>query len=360
MTAGDGKKDLGTALEEGLGRATADGAPEEQEARAEETPTPEPSVEGEEPSGGDESAVDYFASIYPGAKRPLPHELGSRLAKLEAAMGVPLWMMIQQHPHHGPPFGDLNYAVYEAFFRQRSALKDCGPVAFVIDSPGGLASAAYGIATLLRRHCGGFIAVVPSYAMSAATLLALGGQDIYMGLDAQLGPLDAQLPDPEREEVASALNEVSALERLHSVALDQFDQTMVLLMARTRKKVETLLPLALNFAAQMMTPLLDKIDTVHYTQQSRRLKEAEDYAVRLLQPRYDSSRAEQIARRLVNEYPDHSFIINRDEVGEFLDLPDIPTAQADALLAVEDFITDSEVLAIGRLERRERTTEHDG
>lgn len=350
---GDNGRELGTALEEGLGRPgaavsptpTLPGASEESNAGKDD----EEQGQEEQPSGGDDSSTNYFASVYPGVNRALPRELGQRLSKLEAAMGIPIWMLIQQHPHHSPPFGDLSYSVFEGFYKQRADLKACGQVALVIESPGGYASAAYQIATLLRRHCEGFIAVVPSFAKSAATLLALGGEEIYMGFDAQLGPLDAQLMDPEREEVASALNEVSALERLHSVALDQFDQTMMLLTARTNKKVETLLPLSLNFTAQMMQPLLDKIDTVHYTQQSRRLKEAEDYAVRLLKPRYDSSRAEQIARRLVNEYPDHSFVIDRDEVAQFLDLPTIQDAQMEAISALEDFLMDSSVLAIGRL-----------
>jgi hypothetical protein len=345
-TDGGDTSELGALLEEGLGRT---GTPTGREPDEQERPEADEALDEEEPSGGGDATRQYFASIYPGPRRPLPRELGRRLAQLEAATDMPVWMMIQQHPHTRPPYGDLSYGVYEAFFNERHNLKDCGQVAFVIDSPGGTASAAYAIATLLRRHCGSFVAVVPSYAKSAATLLALGGDELFMGLDAQLGPLDAQLPDPEREEVASALNEVSALERLNSVALDQFDQAMVLLMARTGKKVETLVPLALNFSAQMMTPLLDKIDTVHYTQQSRRLKEAEDYAVRLLQPKYEASRAEQIARRLVNDYPDHSFIIDRDEVAEFMDLPDISGAQMEAIVALEDCLTGSEVLAIGRL-----------
>jgi ClpP class serine protease len=33
---------------------------------------------------------------------------------------------------------------------------------------------------LLKRHCGGFVAVVPRYAKSAATLLALGADEIIL------------------------------------------------------------------------------------------------------------------------------------------------------------------------------------
>ena len=89
----------------------------------------------------------------------------------------------------------------------------------VLESPGGFAPDAFNIARILCRHAGSFTVVIPSYAKSAATLLALGAERIVMGADAELGPLDAQLWDTEREERTSALDEIQALERLHTVAL---------------------------------------------------------------------------------------------------------------------------------------------
>ena len=43
---------------------------------------------------------------------------------------------------------------------------------------------------MLRRHCGSFLALVPRVAKSAATLMVLGGADVYMGREAELGPLE--------------------------------------------------------------------------------------------------------------------------------------------------------------------------
>jgi hypothetical protein len=53
--------------------------------------------------------------------------------------------------------------------------------ALVIATPGGSAKSAFQLAMLLKRHCGGFVAVVPRYAKSAATLLALGADEIILG-----------------------------------------------------------------------------------------------------------------------------------------------------------------------------------
>jgi hypothetical protein len=190
--------------------------------------------------------------------------------------------------------------------------------------------------------------VVPRYAKSAATLLVLGAP-IMLGADAELGPLDAQIWDAEREEQSSALNEVQALERLHSQAVDEVDQMVPLLVGRTGKKVETLLPLVLNFVANMKRPLLEKIDTVHYTQQSRVLKEAEDYALRLLTASglYQSPR--DVASRLVNRYSDHGFVIDREEACEFMRVIPPPNDDAtNAMQALADYLTDNQIIAVGR------------
>ncbi len=59
------------------------------------------------------------------------------------------------------------------------------------------------------------------------------------------------------------------------------------------------------------------LDAVHYTQMSRALKVAEEYAVRLLQANYPAEKARGIARHLVEKYPEHEFVIDADEAASF-------------------------------------------
>lgn len=121
-----------------------------------------------------------------------------------------------------------------------------------------------------------------------------GATNLYLGKMAELGPLDVQVFDPDREGHASALDEVQALERLQAFSLEAFDRTMLLLVGKTGKKVETLLPMTLKYVTDLMRPLLEKIDAVHYTQMSRALKVAEEYAIRLLQPKYTKAQAKRL------------------------------------------------------------------
>jgi hypothetical protein len=268
---------------------------------------------------------------------------------------MPVWVLLQDgNPEH--PLSDLNAFVEHMFRREKAALTPGQPIALVINSPGGDARAAYGLARMICRRSGGFVAVVPDAAMSAATLLAIGATRILMGDDANLGPLDAQIFDHEAEIYGSVLNEVQALERLRAYALESFDATMRLLLQRTGKRIDSLLPHVLKFVADSMAPLLDKIDVVHYNERARILKVGEEYAVRLLRPKHPEptegglDQARMIASALVENYPEHGFRIDREEAKKLglAVVTDLPPEQSGLL---EELWSDVQgVQAIGKLE----------
>jgi hypothetical protein len=224
---------------------------------------------------------------------------------------MPVWLLIQAGEEK---YNDIGENLRKAFFDARGEMPQNGPVALLIDSPGGDARNAFQIATLFRRQCSGFTAVVPRYAKSAATLLVLGAKEIILNRFAELGPLDAQVWDSEREEFSSALDEVQTLERLHAFSLEALDRTMMFLIGRTGKKVERMLPQVAKYIADIMSPMLAHVDVVHFTQRARLLKVAEEYAIRLLRSRHSNEEAQTIARHLVEKYPEHDFVIDADEL----------------------------------------------
>jgi ClpP class serine protease len=69
---------------------------------------------------------------------------------------------------------------------------DC-PIDLIVHTPGGLVLAAGQIAHALRRHPAKVTVLVPHYAMSGGTLLALAADEIVMDPNAVLGPVDPQL-----------------------------------------------------------------------------------------------------------------------------------------------------------------------
>jgi ClpP class serine protease len=67
------------------------------------------------------------------------------------------------------------------------------PIDLLVHTPGGLVLASEQIAFALKRHSGKVSVLVPHYAMSGGTLIALAADEIVMDPNAVLGPVDPQL-----------------------------------------------------------------------------------------------------------------------------------------------------------------------
>lgn len=70
---------------------------------------------------------------------------------------------------------------------------DTVPIDLVAHTPGGLVLASEQIARALHRHPAKVSVLVPHYAMSGGTLLALAADEIVMDENAVLGPVDPQV-----------------------------------------------------------------------------------------------------------------------------------------------------------------------
>jgi hypothetical protein len=250
--------------------------------------------------------------------------------QLEAELGIPVWMIVQGDNERGPWSAmtpRIADALRIALFRNQEPR-----LAVLVHSPGGSATCAYQLGTAFAQRDKGFVCIVPRYAKSAATLMALGAEQIVLGRLGELGPLDAQIVNSDRDESMSALDEVLSLERLQKFALDTLDVTMQFLVAKTRKKVDAILPMATQFVHGLVHPLFNGIDAVRYTQLSRTLKVAEEYAVRLMAPRLGRETAVRIANRLILDYPEHAFAIDFNEIKEIGLAVEAPTEPVSDIL----------------------------
>jgi hypothetical protein len=79
-----------------------------------------------------------------------------------------------------------------------SVLDEIGPtkkLSLIIDTNGGQTSAAWRLINLIRSFCDELEVIVPTKAMSAGTLMALGADKIVMTKQGALGPIDPSLPN---------------------------------------------------------------------------------------------------------------------------------------------------------------------
>ncbi len=126
--------------------------------------------------------------------------LGRRRAlirELEAARGSRVIVMIHRQETISllglPLTRFIDIEDSEQVLRAIRLTPDDMPIDLVVHTPGGLVLAADQIAHALRRHRGRVTVIVPHYAMSGGSLLALAADEILMDRDAVLGPVDPQL-----------------------------------------------------------------------------------------------------------------------------------------------------------------------
>ena len=121
------------------------------------------------------------------------------LRALERVRGTRVIAMLHRQETVGflgvPLFRFIDIEDSEAVLRAIRMTPDDRPIDVVLHTPGGLVLASEQIAYALRDHPARVTVLVPHYAMSGGTLIALAADEIRMDAAAVLGPVDPQLGD---------------------------------------------------------------------------------------------------------------------------------------------------------------------
>ena len=174
--------------------------------------------------------------------------------------------------------------LYAAASNEKNEKKD---ILLILHSNGGSIEPAYLISKALKRLSKNkFVVAVPRRAKSAATLISLGADEIHMGLNSQLGPIDPQVGGLPALAVGNALDVIADL-------VSRF-------------------PASANMLTNYLTAQIP-IQSLGYYQ--RISESAVQYAERLFAGRQlgDKREPKEVAKCLVNEYKDHGFVIDIDE-----------------------------------------------
>jgi len=163
------------------------------------------------------------------------------------------------------------------------------PILIIIHNNGGRIEPAYLISKTCKELSPKFVVAIPRKAKSAATLISLGAREIHMGPMSEIGPIDPQFGG------LPALGTGSSLE---SIA-----------------KIVTKYPKSSSMFAEY---LKDKLDLRILGYFERVSESAKQYAIRLLNDKTLPIKIEDLAHKLVYEYKDHSFVIDKEEACELL------------------------------------------
>lgn len=171
-------------------------------------------------------------------------------------------------------------------------------------SAGGCVHVVNRMSLALRSLCCWLRVVIPDAAMSAATLFALGADEIVMGPASVLGPIDVQWEDPNNPD--------------HTLSGLDFANYPNFLTKLANEHIDT------DESARFFQPLVGQLEGPLTLRIQNELKVAVQYALAMLEGRTqvapDNFCPESVANHFVYCYPSHSYAICRSQAAE-LGLP---------------------------------------
>ncbi len=117
----------------------------------------------------------------------------SIIEDLEAYRGTRLITMIHRLEEKNDQREYITIEDSEEILHQIRTTEQDRPLDFVMHCPGGLMLPAEQIAMAIRNYPSKVTVIIPHYAMSGATLVALAADEILMDAHSVLGPLDPQI-----------------------------------------------------------------------------------------------------------------------------------------------------------------------
>jgi len=117
--------------------------------------------------------------------------------RLEQERGRPLIVFVTGDRKNAEA-GIASDSVRELLYQLQALPKDTDDLDLLLVSLGGDPTVAWRLVSLIRERVGKFNVLVPQAAYSAATLIALGADEIVMHPHGNLGPTDPQIVAPKR------------------------------------------------------------------------------------------------------------------------------------------------------------------
>ncbi len=164
------------------------------------------------------------------------------------------------------------------------------PLLLVLFSSGGESGSAYLIGKLCQEFCNNkFIVAIPRHAKSAATLLSCAATEIHMGSLSELGPIDPQIGGKPVLGLKNTIEHIAGLVKRFPASREMFAKYLYL-----------------------------SVEPVQIGYYERVAESAIQYATRLLSTHSKNleDTPHNIATKLVYDYKDHGFVIDKNEAME--------------------------------------------
>lgn len=182
----------------------------------------------------------------------------------------------------------------------------------LLHSYGGVVDIPYKIVNLIREFCGYFSVIIPFVAKSAATMIAIGADEIVMGPTSELGPIDPLVKHPKYDELWVPVQSIRMCIDFMEEKIAQSDNPKV--------------------TTSLLYPIADKLDPWIIGDYEKSIKASYQYAEALLEKNMfkdNKEKAKSVTRIMTEKYFSHGYCINRHEAKNELGLN---VVQADGSL----------------------------
>ena len=197
-------------------------------------------------------------------------------------------------------------------------------IVVILNSYGGNVYSGVKIFNLIKSKCNKVVMVVPQFAKSTATLMCLGADEIVMGEQSELGPLDKPMEHPHLEGITiSALDVIKGMNFLQDRAKELIFKIAEELLENYPFSKKDALELSTKIALGLVNPILSKEDPRIISLSYRLLGIAEHYGIELLKNGpakkwgVDERKRDDIIKVILDlfvwRFPDHAFAITRRE-----------------------------------------------
>ncbi|WP_445168715.1 SDH family Clp fold serine proteinase [Mycolicibacterium sp. Dal123E01] len=253
-------------------------------------PTPTPTVTPPTSTTGDSSPQPRRTPLFE-AMNTARYGRQSLIREIEASTGNALLCMVSEHGqiHRGVTTAGIVDLLHN--------VSDGKPIDLLLNSPGGDIDTAEKIITLIRKRAEAapVRVIVPDYAKSAATLIALGANQVVMSHTSELGPIDPQVE----------LTGINGVKTIHSAQnyVDSYGKHAKKLRKHPDDPVARL--------------MLDMLDPVVLKKLKRTIKRSNVIASALLQTAMikDPEKAAEAAKQLAdtNQWHSHGQMIGHEQ-----------------------------------------------
>lgn len=193
-------------------------------------------------------------------------------------------------------YSPLDDQILVPLYRELVSIGKTKNIDLFLYSHGGAVDTPYKVVMLIREFCEKFSVIVPFSAKSAASMIALGADEVVMGPISELGPIDPLVKHPEYKDFWIPVQAFRCC----------FEYIEELANKSSNPEVTEII----------IKALLNKLDPWLLGDYEKALKASKQYAESLLSKfmlRNDKARIREVTEALTNSYYSHGYPICRQE-----------------------------------------------